>query len=164
MEFVEVMAKLYNTQQEVIGTKLTFTSPDVIMPGGAASFDIIALRQKQWSEISDYHLTVKGDVSTKEKRQSLIVRRQSGQIEGGRLIITGEIENTGPTPSLAKLVVTLYDADHHVLNTSWSYADNGIIPPAGISTFEVKIDHNTDPDNFSYSLQVEESAMGADLN
>lgn len=164
MEFVEVMAKLYNTQQEVIGTKLTFTSPDVIMPGGSASFDIIALREKQWSEISDYNLHVKGDVSTKENRQNLIVRSQNGRIEDGRLIVTGEIENTGPTPALAKLVVTLYDAEHNVLNTSWSYADNGIIAPAGISTFEVKIDHNTDPNNFSYSLQIEEALVDTGTN
>lgn len=159
MEYVEVIAKLYNSEKEVIGTKLTFTAPDVIAPGAAAPFDIIALRQAQWENIESYSLEVKGDVSNSAAPQDLILLSQSGQIENDLLVVGGQVQNVGNAPVLAKLIVTLYDADLNVINTSWSYADEGIIPANGVSGFEVKVLHKTDPNNFSYRIQIEEEAV-----
>ncbi|GAB4444428.1 MAG: hypothetical protein Kow0031_26880 [Anaerolineae bacterium] len=159
MEYVEVIAKLYNAEKEVIGTKLTFTAPDVIAPGASAPFDIIALRQAQWEQIESYSLQVKGDVSTNTTPQDLVLVSQSGQIENDLLVVGGQVQNVGDAPVLAKLIVTLYDSDLNVINTSWSYADEGIIPANGVSGFEVKVLHKTDPNNFSYRIQIEEEAV-----
>lgn len=159
MEYVQVTAKLYNATQETIGTKLTFTAPDVIFPGGSAPFDIIALRQSQWKNISSYALFVEGDVSQNPSRQNLVLLSQSGAVENNDLIVNGEIQNVGNTPALAKLIVTLYDADHHVINTGWSYADEGIIGVNAVSKFEIKVNHNTDPNNFHYRIQIEEEPI-----
>lgn len=159
MKYVEVMAKLYDATATVIGTKLTFTAPDVIFPGGSAPFDIIALRQSQWENIETYTLHVKGDTATGPEQQTLILLNQSSQIDDGLMIVSGQVQNSGQTPVLAKLIVTLYDADHNVINTSWSYADAGIIAASETASFEVKVRHDTDPNNFQYRIQIEEEPV-----
>ncbi len=162
MEYVEVLARLYNANNDAIGTKLTFTAPDTIFPGGTAPFDIIALRQSQWKNISNYSLRVKGELSKDLVEQKLILVSQNSSIRDNRLIVDGAVQNIGQTPALAKLIVTLYDADHNVINTGWSYADQGIIAANDTSTFEVKVDHNTDPNNFQYRIQIEEEVINTD--
>ena len=162
MEFVEVIAKLYDEANVVIGTKLTFTAPDVIFPGGRAPFDIIALRRSQWDKIKQYQLQVKGDVSEKLLRQNLVLLDQASRIENGVLFVSGQVQNTGAEPSLVKLIITLYDADHNVINTNWGYADAGLILPNQTSSFEVKIQHQTDPNNYHYSIQIEEERVDTD--
>ncbi len=159
MEYVEVMAKLYDTANEVIGTKLTFTAPDVIFPGGSAPFDIIALRQSQWENIENYTLQVKGDIAAGLEQQNLVLLNQQSLLENGLMVVSGQVQNVGETPRLAKLIVTLYDAEHNVINTSWSYADAGIIAGNETANFEVKVRHDTDPNNFQYRIQIEEEPI-----
>ena len=162
MEYVEVVAKLYDNTNKNIGTKLTFTAPDVIFPGGSAAFDIIALRKSQWDNIASYTLQVKGDASQEAEQQSLILISQDGRLENNLMYVTGQVKNTGNTPALAKLIITLYDADQNVINTAWTYADAGIIPVNGVSDFELKVDHQIDPDNFQYRIQIEEELVDAE--
>ena len=162
MEFVEVIAKLYDDTNEVIGTKLTFTAPDVIFPGGKAPFDIIALRRSQWANIKTYNLQVKGDTSQALLEQKLVLLNQISRIQDGYLYVDGEVHNTGDTPTLVKLIITLYDANYNVVNTNWSYADAGIIGADDISSFEVKIQHQADPNNFHYRIQIEEETIDSD--
>jgi hypothetical protein len=159
MEYVEVVAKLHNADNDVIGTKLTFTAPDVIFPGAKAPFDIIALRQSQWSQIETYVLQVKGDVSAGQEQQNLLLLSQNSRLDNGLMIVSGEVQNAGDSPILAKLIVTLYDAEQNVINTSWSYADSGIIAADETAGFEIKVKHDTDPDNFHYRIQIEEEAI-----
>lgn len=162
MEFVEVIAKLYDDANEVIGTKLTFTAPDVIFPGGKAPFDIIALRRSQWANIKTYDLQVKGDASQALLEQKLVLLNQNSHIQSGYLYVDGEVLNTGDTPTLVKLIITLYDANYNVVNTNWSYADAGILAADATSPFEVKIQHQTDPNNYHYRIQIEEEAIDSD--
>jgi hypothetical protein len=159
MEFVEVIARLYDEAEKVIGTKLTFTAPDVIFPGGKAAFDIIALRRSQWNRITAYKLEVKGDVSKSLLQENLTLLNQSSYIKDGFLYVAGQVQNRGESPSLVKLIVTLYDAEYNVVNTNWGYADAGVVSPEEISSFEIKIKHQTDPDNYHYRIQVEEEVV-----
>ena len=162
MEYVEVVAKLYDSTNQNIGTKLTFTAPDIIFPGGSAAFDIIALRKSQWRDIETYTLQVKGDPSQNAEQQNLILISQEGRLEDNLIFISGQVQNNGNSPALAKLIITLYDADHNVVNTAWAYADAGIIPVNGVSNFELKVEHQIDPNNFEYRIQIEEELVDAD--
>ena len=162
MEYVEVVAKLFDNTNKNIGTKLTFTAPDVIFRGGSAAFDIIALRKSQWDNIETYTLQVKGDASQETEQQNLILISQDGRLEDGLMFISGQVQNVGTVSALAKLIITLYDADHNVVNTAWTYADAGIIPVNGVSDFELKVEHQLDPDNFQYRIQIEEELVDAE--
>jgi hypothetical protein len=162
MEFVEVVARLFDDNNEVIGTKLTFTAPDVIFPGSSAPFDIITLRRSQWQNIAFYRLETKGNATHEAKPQTLVLVSQTSQLKNDLLVVGGEIQNTGNSPALAKLIVTLYDADHNVINTGWSYADDGIIQANTSSAFEVKVPHQTDPNNFHYRIQIEAEGIDGD--
>ncbi|HMQ50499.1 MAG TPA: FxLYD domain-containing protein [Anaerolineae bacterium] len=159
LEYVEVVAKLYDVDGEEIGTKLTFTEPDVIYPGGKAPFDLVTIRRSQWKFIDDYILQVKGDAASELINENLVLLNQNSWIEGDFLYVSGEVQNTGSTPALVKLVVTLYDANLNVINTNWSYADRGILMTSDTSSFLVKFSHEVDPDNYSYRIQIEEEAV-----
>ncbi|MCB0208326.1 MAG: FxLYD domain-containing protein [Anaerolineae bacterium] len=159
IEYVEVMAKFYNTEGKIISTKLTFTAPDTIFPGGKAPFDIVTLRKSQWQDIDTYTLEVTGDVATSLINENLILTNQNSWIEDNYLYVAGEVENVGDSASLVKLIVTLYDASQSVINTNWSYADAGIIYPGETSSFKVRIAHQTDPNNFSYRIQIEDEEV-----
>ncbi|MCB0192458.1 MAG: FxLYD domain-containing protein [Anaerolineae bacterium] len=159
IEYVEVMAKFYNTEGKIISTKLTFTAPDTIFPGGKAPFDIVTLRKSQWQAIDTYTLEVTGDVATSLLNENLVLTNQNSWIEDNYLYVAGEVENVGDTASLVKLIVTLYDANQTVINTNWSYADAGIIYPDETSSFKIRIAHETDPNNFSYRIQIEDEEV-----
>ena len=162
VEFVEVVAKLYDNTNTVIGTKLTFTAPDTIFPGGTAPFDIITLRKSQWQKIKEYTLQVKGDAAELLLQQNLVLLNQNSYLKNEYLYVEGEVQNTGDTPALVKLIITLYDGNLNVINTNWSYADGGVISPQETSAFQVRIDHPTDPNNYHFRIQIEEEAIETD--
>jgi hypothetical protein len=162
VEFVEVIAKLYDETNNVIGTKLTFTAPDTIFPSGKAPFDIITLRRAQWQKINDYQLQVKGDPAATLLPQNLVLLNQSSRIQGDFLYVAGEVQNTGSTPALVKLIITLYDTSFNVVNTDWGYANGGVIPANETSAFEVRIAHQTDRNNYHYRIQIQEEAIETD--
>jgi hypothetical protein len=163
LEYVEVIARLYDEGEKLISTKITFTAPDVIYPGGKAPFDIITLRKSQWSRLANYELQIKGELAEDLIQQELTLLNQNSYIQDGYLYVTGEVQNTGETPALVKLIVTLYDANLQVVNTDWSYADLGIIRADDISPFEVKVRHRADPENYNYRIQIEEALMTSEL-
>ena len=162
IEYVEVLAKFFDAEGKVISTKLTFTAPDTIFPGGKAPFDIVTLRKSQWQAIDSYTLEVTGDVATSLLNENLVLTNQNSWIDNGFLYVQGEVENTGEVSALVKLIVTLYDANQNVVNTNWSYADSGIINAGESSEFTVRIDHHTDPNNYSYRIQIEEEEIEGD--
>ncbi len=162
MEFVEVVAKLYDDANEVIGTKLTFTAPDVIFPGGKAPFDIITLRRSQWQQIREYRLQVKADAAEALLPQNLVLLNQNSYTDEEYLYVAGEVKNSGQAAALTKLIITLYDVNLNVINTNWSYVDAGVLPPGEISTFEIKIDQPTDLNNYHFRIQIEEEAVETD--
>ena len=102
---------------------------------------------------------MKGDVSDSLVQENLVVLNQQSYIEDGYLHVAGQVENTGESPLLVKLIVTLYDANYQVVNTNWGYADVGVLSPDEISSFSVKVAHQTDPNNFHYRIQVEEEQV-----
>ncbi|MCB0163269.1 MAG: FxLYD domain-containing protein [Anaerolineae bacterium] len=163
IEYVQVLAKYYNTAGEIISTKLTFTAPDTIFPGGKAPFDIVTLRKSQWQAIDTYTLEVTGDVAASLLNENLVLANQNSWIEDGFLYVQGQVENVGELPALVKLIVTLYDASGAVINTNWSYADSGIIKPGDSSSFVVRITHQTDPNNYSYRIQIEDEVVEGDI-
>ena len=157
-----IIAKLYDEANDVIGTKLTFTAPDIIFPGGKAPFDIVTLRRAQWQKIKEYKLQVKGDAAEALLQQNLILLNQSSQLRDEFLYVTGEVQNNGPMPALVKLIITLYDTNLNVANTNWSYADAGVILPNDTSAFEVRINTPTDPNNYHYRIQIEEETINTE--
>ena len=159
LEFVEVIARLYDAANNEIGTLLTFTDPDLIFPNSTAPFDLIILRREQRQKLDKYDLQVKGYDSKVIPSQNLVILNQRSRLEDDLLYVQGEVKNTGRQATLVKLVVTLYDANYRVINTQWGYADLGIIPANQTSSFELKLDHYTDPNNYHYRIQIEEDII-----
>lgn len=158
MEFVEVIAKYYDGD-ELKGANLTFTDPDVIAPGQVVPFDMVILRREHWANQHTYELLAKGYPVEELAARQVVVVNQSSRLENGFLYVSGQVQNVGPEWMLAKAVVTLYDGDNQVINSKWDYIEKAMIAPGEMAKFEVKLEHQTNPDNYHYRIQMEEETV-----
>lgn len=150
MEFVEVIATLYDDANNVVGTDFTFTELDVIPPGGKTPFET---GTDQYQDITNYQLQVQGEPS-ELPRQDLVVLSHNHYEDNGWLHIRGEVQNTGSTPAeFVEVIVTLYDTNGNVVGTDFTFADLDTIPAGGVSPFETGTDHYPGFDH--YELQVQ---------
>jgi hypothetical protein len=153
-EYVEVIAKYYDGNQ-LKGANLTFTDPDAIAPGQVVPFDIVILRREHWANNHDYELIVKGYPTEDIIHQEIVVLNQNSRLTEGFLYVSGQVENTGVDWHLVKAVVTLYDANNKVINSKWDYIEKAMIAPGAVASFEVKLEHQTNPENYHYRVHLE---------
>ncbi|MDM8529847.1 FxLYD domain-containing protein [Anaerolineales bacterium HSG25] len=157
-DFVEVIAQYYDGD-ELKGANLTFTDPDFIAPGQTVPFDIVILRREHWANNHDYELIVKGYPTEVNIKQAVVVINQDSRLEEGFLYVSGQVENSSSDWHLAKAVVTLYDGNGEVINSRWDYIEKAMIEPGAVASFEVRLEHQTDPNNFNYRIHIEEEAV-----
>ncbi|GEM_PF-2470309 len=158
VKYVEVIAEYYDTDK-LTGANLTFTDPDSIAPHQTVPFDMVILRRPHWVNGYDYKLVVKGYSTDELAQQNVVVVNQTSRLEEGFLYVSGQVKNTGKDWTLVKAVVTLYDANNKVINSRWAYIKTAMLAPGGDSPFEVKLEHQTDAENYHYRIQVEEEVV-----
>lgn len=152
MEYVEIVATLYDDDNKVVGTDFTYTFLDVIPPGGKAPFET---GTDEWEGTTNYKLQTQGSEGSLP-RQDLVIRSHESYIDGGWLHVRGEVENTGTTDAeYVQLVITLYDASGNVVGVDFTYTTLDTIPAGGTSPFESGTDHWPNFDH--YEIQVEGS-------
>jgi hypothetical protein len=150
MEFVRVVATLYDDAENVTGTDFTYTMLDVIPPGGVAPFET---GTDEWQGTTHYLLQVEGRPGSLP-RQDLLVRGDQSYIDGNWLHVRGEVENTGSAPAeFVKLVITLYDAEGSVVGVDFTYTALDTIPPGGRSPFESGTDYWPGFDHYVIQVQ-----------
>jgi hypothetical protein len=65
VEFVKVVATLYDDAGQVVGTDFTYTEIDVIPPGGKSPFET---GTDEWTGTTNYRLQVQGDAAPRRDR------------------------------------------------------------------------------------------------
>lgn len=151
MEFVKIVATLYDDAGQVVGTDFTYTEIDVIPPGGKSPFET---GTDKWAGTTNYKLQVQGSPGTLP-RQDIVILSHSHYIDGGWLHVRGEVQNTGNTPAeFVKLVVTLYDAVGNVVGTDFTYTELDVVPAGGTSPFETGADHWPNFDHYEIQVQA----------
>lgn len=151
MEFVKIVATLYDDASQVVGTDFTYTEIDVIPPGGKSPFET---GTDEWEGTTNYKLQVQGRAGA-PPRQDIVILSHSHYVDGGWLHIRGEVENTGDTAAeFVKIVATLYDAAGVVVGTDFTYTDLDIVPAGGTSPFETGTDHWPGFDHYEIQAQA----------
>jgi hypothetical protein len=150
MEFVKVVATLYDDAGKVVGTTSTYTLLDAILAGGKSPFE---LSTSHWEGGKSYSVQVQGREGSLG-RDNLVINSHKSSQSGNYLSIDGEIVNHGSTPAeFVKIIATLYDADGKVVGEGYSYSTLDKIPPGGTSPFEISTSHFDNYDH--YVLLVE---------
>ncbi len=150
MEYVKVIATLYDAADQVAGVAYAYTALDVIPPGGRAPFE---LTTDHWTGASLSALQVQASPGALG-RQDLVVKSHQANQDDNYLSIVGEVENTGATAAeYVKVVVTCYDGAGAVVATAFTYTELDTLPAGGTSPFEVLL---WDPVPFErYAVQVQ---------
>jgi len=152
IEYVKIVATLYDVTGKVAGTDYTYTDIDVIPPGGKAPFET---GTDEWAGTTQYKLQVQGSPGDLP-RQDLVILSHDSYVDGDWLHVRGEVQNTGETEAkYVKVVVTLYDAADQVVGMDYTYCELDVIPPGETSPFETGTDHWPNFDH--YEIQVEGS-------
>jgi hypothetical protein len=152
MEFVEIVATLYDDAGQVVGTDFTYTELDVIPPGAQSPFET---GTDEWAGATNYKLQAQGSPGTMP-RQDIVILSHSHYEDLGWLHVRGEVQNTGDTPAeFVKIVVTLYDAAGNVVGTDFTYTELDAIPPGGTSPFETGTDHWPNFDHYEIQVQAD---------
>jgi hypothetical protein len=152
MNFIKIVATLYDENNNVVGTDYTYTDLDIVLPGGKAPFVIAT---DQWAGTASYKLQAQGSESEGElPRQDLIVLSSNDYIQYDWLHVVGEVLNTGDTNAeYVRVVITLYDTQGDVVGVGYTYTELDIIPPGGTSPFDASTDFWEGYDQYSIQVQ-----------
>lgn len=150
MEYVKIVATLYDSNNKVVGTDFAYTELDIILPGGKSPFEI---GTDEWAGVITYKVQVEGREGSLP-RQDLVILSHESYKDDQWLHVRGEVQNTGTTPAeYVKLVVTLYDASGNVVATDFGYTTLDTIPVGGTSPFETGTDYWPDFDHYEIQIQ-----------
>lgn len=150
MEYVKVVATLYDDSGKVVGVSFTYTELDVIPPGQKAPFETVT---DQWEGTTRYKLQVQGSPGHLP-RQDLKILSHDSYVDGDWFHVRGEIKNRGTTQSeFVKIVATLYNASGEVVGMAFAYAELDVVPAGGTSPFDIVTAHW--PNVHHYAIQVQ---------
>ncbi len=157
MEYVKLVATLYDDKDSVVGTESTYTILDVIPPGGRSPFEMMT---SDWDGMTRYKLQVQsseGDLP--ETLVSVVSHRQ--RIDGDYYHIVGEVKNEGGAPvEYVKVIATLYDEADKVVGVTYSYAILDAVPAAGKSPFELTTDRWAGAVRYEIQAQASPGELG----
>jgi hypothetical protein len=150
MEYVKIVATLYDDNNKVVGTDFTYTILDIIPPGGKAPFET---GTNKWEDTTNYKLQAEGRKGSLP-RQDLVIRNHESYIDGNWLHVQGEVENTGTSDAeYVKLVITLYDISGNVVGVDFTYTTLSTIPAGGTSPFDSGTNHWPNFDHYEIQVQ-----------
>ena len=152
IEWVKIVATLYDTAGEVVGTGYTYSELDVIPPGGRSPFSIGI---DEYGAVDSYKLQIEADVG-ELGRQDLVIGSHGTYEQYDWLYIRGEVQNTGDTDAeWVKIVATLYDAAGNAVGMGYTFADLDVVPAGGTSPFDMSVDWWEGYDRYVLQVQGE---------
>ncbi len=138
MEFVKVVATLYDDSGKMTGSEFTYMYRDVIPAGEKAPFEIST---DEWTGTTNYKLQVQGSSGNSPDIIPEILSHQSYE-NGNYYTIIGEVLNTADQPiGFVKVIATLYDDEDQVVGVDFTYAYLDAVSPQGKTPFELSTNH-----------------------
>ena len=144
VNFVQVTATYYNTNNNPIDTRFDLTMLYVIMPERKSPFEIALLDAAESAQVHNYSLSITF-LQTSPLPIGVEITSQSSSVDSsGRMHITGGLKNIG-TETLVnpKVVATFYNAESKVIAAAMSNIDPEIVGetnPNQTTPFEIILD------------------------
>jgi len=117
-EEVQVQVSLHDEQGQLLASGAAFTQLDIVAGGGRAPFAI--LFDAPPAHFAQYQTRVLSGVPSTHLGprylELVVVEEKGGWVDGSSYQVQGEVRNTGQAEAeRVAIVVTLYDADRHVV-------------------------------------------------
>jgi hypothetical protein len=157
-EFTKVTATFYDSEDQIVATKIGYATLDILPPGRKSPFYIMLLEDDGALDVDDYSLTASWSEADEEKEHGLEILSSSTDTDAlDFLHVTGEIKNTGSATANEVMVsATFYDSEGTVVGRSWEYAEPEDLSPDQTGTFDVDLIYSEQIAKVaSYSLTAE---------
>ena len=130
MNYVKIIATLYDITGKVVGTDFTYANVDVLRPAEKSSFEIILTDVGQSQKVSSYKLYASGD-KTQALPASLKMSVGDSHLDDiGDLHIVGEVTNQGNgKATFVKVSGAFYDSANMVVAADFTYTDPENLEP-----------------------------------
>jgi len=140
-EFTKVNATFYDSEDEVIDTKIGYATLDILLPGRKSPFYIMLLEDDGSLNVDDYSLTVAWDDNEEGKEQGLEILSSSDHTDAGDYLhVTGEIKNIGSTTANDVIVyATFYDSTGTVIARDSENVEPENLSPDQTGTFDITL-------------------------
>ncbi len=150
MEFVKIVATLYDAAGKVVGSAFSYTMLDMVPARDKSPFEI---GTDKYAGVSTYKLQVEGRKGT-ARDHGITIASHSSTTASGWWHVTGEVKNSSSAErEFVKIVATLYDGSGTVIGTSFCYTSLDKVAAGGTSPFECGTDHWAGV--MSYAVQVQ---------
>ena len=159
VQFVKIVASIYDSEKNLVDTSFTYTKIDTIPPYGKSPFDLVFMGGSEG--VVSYNLQVEYS-NAEELPMKLEVRKPRMTIDDlGYVHIKGEVANVGDrTAHFVKVVGNIYDSSNKLIGTSFTYSTLSDIYPNGQSPYDLTfLDYVGRPTSFQIYADSQEYRM-----
>jgi hypothetical protein len=155
MNYVKIVATLYDDTGKVVGTDFTYTDVDVLRPAEKSSFEIILTDITQSQKVSSYKLSTSGD-KTQALPASLKLSVGDSHLDNiGDFHIVGEVTNQGSgKATFVKISGAFYNSSNSVVAADFTFTDPQDLEPGQTAPFDIIVNAPTANKITSASVNV----------
>ena len=140
-QFTKVNATFYNSENQVIASRVGYSTLDVLLPGRKSPFTVMLLDEDGALDVNNYTVSVSWSAYEQEKPIGLEILSSADAVDFlDCLHVTGEIKNIGTQDATSVMVVaTFYDSTGTVVGRTWENAEPSDLAPNQTGTFDVEL-------------------------
>jgi hypothetical protein len=140
MNYVKIVATLYDKTGKVVGTDFTYTDVDVLRPAEKSPFKIILIDLGQSQKVNNYKLYASGQ-KTQSLPAALKLNVGDSHLDSiGFYHVVGEITNQGnQKATYVKVSGAFYNSSNTVVAADFTYTDPKDLEPGQTAPFEIII-------------------------
>jgi hypothetical protein len=138
MNYVKIVATLYDKGGKVVGTDFTYSDIDVLRPAEKSPFEIILTDLGQSQKVSSYKLYASGE-KTESLPASIKLNVGDSHLDTiGAYHVIGEITNQGnQKATYVKVSGAFYNSSNVVVAADFTYTDPKDLEPGQTAPFEI---------------------------
>jgi hypothetical protein len=142
MNYVKIVATLYDKTGKVVGTDFTYTDIEVLRPAEKSPFKIILIDLGQSQKVSSYKLYASGQ-KTEPLPPSLKLNVGDSHLDAiGAYHVVGEVTNQGnQKATYVKVSAAFYNSSNTVVAADFTYTDPKDLEPGQTAPFEIIVTH-----------------------
>ena len=142
LNYVKIVATLYDKTGKVVGTDFTYTDIEVLRPAEKSPFKIILIDLRQSQKVSSYKLYATGE-KTQSLPAALKLNVGDSHVDSiGFYHVVGEVTNQGnQKATYVKVSGAFYNSSNTVVAADFTYTDPKDLEPGQTAPFEIIVTH-----------------------
>jgi hypothetical protein len=144
INYVKIVATLYDNAGKVVGTDFTYSNIDVLRPAEKSSFEIILTDVAQSQKVNSYKLYASEDKTQALPASLKLTVGDSHLDDIGDVHIIGEVTNQGGAmATFVKVSGAFYNSSNGVVAADFTYTDPENLEPRQTAPFDIVVNTPT---------------------